>query len=107
MENQVNGFVVLKNLYVTYNDFWDIVEQFKNRFSQKIYLIQSEYFIKDEYLFNGKQLCTRIGSMRENIIRKLHSNGLAEHFGKDKRLYLIEDKYCWSKMRKYITRYVA
>ena len=30
MENKVNGFDVLKDLYVTYNDFWEMVEQLKN-----------------------------------------------------------------------------
>jgi hypothetical protein len=47
----------------------------------------------DGYLFKIKQLCIPIGSMRENFIRELHSSGLAGHFGKDKMLALIEDKY--------------
>ena len=69
-------------------------------------LIHNENFMQDAYLFKGKQLCNPIGSMRENIIRELHSNGLAGYFRKDKMLALIEDKYYWLKMRKYITRYV-
>jgi hypothetical protein len=47
------------------------------------------------------------GSMRENIIRDLHNSGLGGHFGKDKTLALIKDKYYWSKMKKDITRYVT
>ena len=86
MENQVNGFAVLKDLYVSDNDFQNIVEQLKNLVAGNIDLIQSEYFMQDDYLFKGKQLCIPIGSMRENIIRELHSSGLAGHFGKDKRL---------------------
>ena len=63
--------------------------------------------MQDGYLFKTKQLCIPIGSMRENIIRELHSSGLAGHFGKDKTLPLIEDKYYWSKMKNYITSFVA
>ena len=48
--------------------------------------------MQDDYLFKGKQLCIPIGSMKENIIRELHSSALAGHFGKDKTLALIEDK---------------
>jgi hypothetical protein len=69
-------------------------------------LVQGEYCMQDGYLFKGKQLCIPIGSMRENIIRELHSSGLVRNFGKDKMLSLIEDKYYWSKMKKD-TRYVA
>ena len=69
MENQVNGFVVLKDLYVIDNDFRDIVEQLKNPVAGNMDLTQSEYFMQDDYLFKGNQLCIPIGSMRENIIR--------------------------------------
>ena len=69
--------------------------------------IQGKYFMQDGYLFKGKQLCIPIGSMRENIMRELHSTGLVENFGKDKTLALIEDKCYWSKIKRDITRYVA
>ena len=107
MENQVIGFAALKDFYVYDNDFWEIVEQLKNPIIGNMGLIQGEYFMQDGYLLKGKQLCIPIGSMRENIIRDLHSSGLAGHFGKDKMLALIEDKYYWSKMKKDITKYVA
>ena len=93
MENQVNGFVVLKDIYVTDNDFQEIVEQLKNPVVGNMDLIQSECFMQDGHLFKGKQLCIPICSMRENIIRELHSNGLVGNFGKDKTLALIKDKY--------------
>ena len=80
MENQVNGFVVVKDLDVTDTDFREIVEQLKNPIVGNMDLIQSEYFMQDDYLFKGKQLCIPIGSMRENIIREIHSSGLAGHF---------------------------
>ena len=48
MENQVNGFVVLKDLYVTDNDFREIVEQLKNPVARNMDLIRSAYFMKDD-----------------------------------------------------------
>ena len=82
------------------------MEQLKNLVVGNMYLNQVEYFMQDGYLFKGKQLCIPIGSMRKNIIEDLHSSGLEGHFGKDKTLALIEDKYYWLNMKKDITRYV-
>ena len=45
--------------------------------------------------------------MRDNIIREFHSGGLASHFGKDKTIALVEDKYYWPKLKRGITKYVA
>ena len=98
MENQAIGFDALKDIYPTDNDFQEIVAQLKNPVTRNMDLIQGKYFMQDGYLFKGKQLCIPIGSMRENIIRELHNSGLAMHFGKDKTLALIDDKYYWSKI---------
>ena len=46
-------------------------------------------------LFKGIQLCIPRGSMRENIVNKKHSGGLAGHFGIDKTVKLIYERYCW------------
>ena len=107
MENQVNGFYILKDLYGKDNNFREILELLKNPVAGNMDLIKIEHFIQDGYLFKVKQLCIPIGSMSENIIRELHSSGLTGHFGKDKTLALIKDKHYWQKMRKYITRYVG
>ena len=69
------------------------MEQLKTLVAGNMDFIQSEYFMQDDYLFKGKQLCIPIGSMRENIIRELHSSVLSGHFGKDKTLSLIKYKY--------------
>ena len=88
------------------NDFQEIVESLKNPVARNMDLIRSGYFIQDDYIFKGKQLCIPIGSMRENIIGELQSSRLAGNFGKDRTLALIKHKYFWPKMRKYITKYV-
>ena len=63
--------------------------------------------MQDGYLFKGKQLCIPIVSMREIIIKELHSYGFGRDFGKDKTLDLTKDKHYWLKMIKDITRYGA
>ena len=107
MENQVIGFDALKDIYPTDKDFQEIVAQLKNPVAGNMDIIQGKYFMQDGYLFKGKQLCIPMSSMRENIIRELHSSGLAGHFGKDKTLALVEDKYYWPKIKRDVTRYVA
>ena len=62
-------FATLKDLYTFDNDFWEIVEQLKNPVAGNMDLIHSAYFMQDDYLFKGKQLCIPIGSMRENFIK--------------------------------------
>ena len=64
MENQVIQFSTLKDVYAPDNDFWEIVEQLKNVVVGNMDLIQSGYFMQDDYLLEGKQLCIPIGSMR-------------------------------------------
>ena len=93
MENQVTGFDALKDIYPTDKDFQEIMAQLKNPVAGNMDIIQGKYFMQDGYLFKGKQLCIPMSSMRENIIRELHSSGLAGHFGKDKTLALVKDKY--------------
>lgn len=45
--------------------------------------------------------------MRDNIIWELHSGDLAGHFGKGKKIALVEDKYYWPKLKRDINKYVV
>lgn len=100
------GFDAIKDLYESDTDFWEVVDQLKNPVPGHADIIQGDYLMQDGYLFKGKQLCIPIGSMRENIIREFHSSGMVGHFGKDKTIALVEDKYYWPKMKRDITRFV-
>ena len=93
MEIEVVGFDAIKDLYESNSDFWEVVEQLKNPLPRHAYTIQGDYLMQDGYLFKGKQLCILVGSMQENIIWELHSSGMVRHFGKDKIITLVEDKY--------------
>ena len=52
-----------------------------------------EYFIQDGMFFKGIQLYIPRSSMRLNLIREKYCGGLAGHFGIDKILSLVKDKY--------------
>eukprot|EP00253_Pinus_taeda_P008965 PITA_08965 len=74
--------------------------------STKALLLQ-ESTVQEKLLFKGGQLCIPDCSMRENIIRKKHSGGLAEHFGMDKTIEQLSHFYFWPKMRRDVQWFVA
>ena len=45
--------------------------------------------------------------MRENIIQEFHSGGMDGHFGKEKIIHLVTDKFYKPKIKRDITKYVA
>ena len=57
-----------------------------------------EYFIQEGMLFKDIQFCIPRSYMRLNLIKEKHSGGLAGHFGINKTLSLLKEKYYWPKM---------
>ncbi|OMO50971.1 reverse transcriptase [Corchorus capsularis] len=62
--------------------------------------------LHEDYLFKGNQLCIPEGSLREQIIKELHGNGLGGHFGRDKTMAMVVDRYFWPRMRRDVERFV-
>jgi hypothetical protein len=79
------GFEHIKEIYHKDLDFREAYEACVNHVlrdrSQWV-----EYMIKDGFLFNRCQLCIPQCSMRENLLKEKHNEGLAGHFGHDKML---------------------
>ena len=92
MRVEVLGFNDLKYLYEANPNF---VEPWKDCKEQMVRDKWIDYFIKEDMLFKGIQLCILRGSMREDIIKEKHSGGLAGHFGIDKLVKLIFGRYFW------------
>ena len=65
-----------------------------------------EYFIQEGMLFKGIWLCIPRSHMRLNLIKEKHCGGLVGHFGIDKTLSLLKDKYYWSHMYKDVQKFV-
>ncbi|EOY16837.1 Uncharacterized protein TCM_035725 [Theobroma cacao] len=102
MSTQVTGFEELKNQYSFDSYFSKIIADLQGS-------LQAEnlpYRLHEDYLFKGNQLCIPKGSLREQIIRELHGNGLGGHFGRDKTLAMVADRYYWPKMRRDVERLV-
>ena len=96
---EVMGFKTFKDLYASDADFGDYWVHCSN--SQP-----SEFLIYNGYLFFGKRLCIPNYSLREKIIRELHSGGLAGHFGRDKMIALVEARYYWPQLKRDVGRIV-
>eukprot|EP01018_Ginkgo_biloba_P014195 Gb_17747 [translate_table: standard] len=105
MSVEVPNFALMKDQYETDEDFQRAWAYAKNPVIDSGDLFD-EYFLHDRYLFKGKQLCIPVGLMRENIIRELHSGGLGGHFGRDKTIALVEDRYYWPGLRKQVAKFV-
>lgn len=65
-----------------------------------------DYHIHDGYLFKGSKLCILDCSLQLWIIEERHGGGLGGHFGCDKTIDLVENKFHWPKLRKDVERNV-
>ena len=57
-----------------------------------------DFIIQEGILFKGSHLCIPRSSMRENLIKEKHSEGLARHFGRDKTIALVVENYYWPQL---------
>jgi hypothetical protein len=99
------GFDDMRDMYADDLDFTEAYEAAENPVlrdrSQWI-----EYMIQDRLLFKGNQLCIPNCSMRENLLKKKHSGGLAGHFGHDKTFAKLSESYFWPGMRSEVKKFV-
>jgi hypothetical protein len=92
----VTCFADLPNTYKTDPDFGPVYLRLHNDPKPT----EVEYNLHEGYLFKGTRLCIPQSSLREFIIRELHSGGIAGHFGRDKTLNLVEDRFFWPQLRR-------
>jgi len=49
-----------------------------------------DFYLLNDYLFEGKRLCIPQGSLRAPLIREAHEGGLIGHFGPNKTLEVLK-----------------
>ncbi|GJT19597.1 RNA-directed DNA polymerase [Tanacetum coccineum] len=87
----VEGFENLKLLYVDDPDFKDLWIKCNTTPFR-------DYVRRDGFLFKGRRLCVPLSSVREAIILEAHQGGLAGHFGRDKTVAMISERFFWPKL---------
>eukprot|EP01018_Ginkgo_biloba_P033818 Gb_38123 [translate_table: standard] len=106
MSTEVTDFASVKDQYEAEEDIRQAWSYAKSPLTDSGDLFD-EYFLQDGYLFKGKQLCIPKGSMRENIIKELHSGRLGGYFGKDKIISLVKERYFWLGLKKKVAKFMA
>jgi hypothetical protein len=99
------GFENLKYMYCDDLDFKEAYETCANPVLRD--RIQwTEYMIQEGLLFKGNQLCIPKFSMRDNLLKKNHSVGLAKHFGHDKTFAQLRSSNYWPGIRIEVIKFV-
>ena len=58
-------------------------------------------------MFKVTKLCIPQTSFRDFLIREMHASGLVGHFGRDKTIALVKDRFYWPSQKKDVYRIVA
>ena len=103
MSAHVIGFDRLKNEYSVCPEFGIIYNEVSNGNRQE-YL---DFLVENGYLFKVTKLCIPRTSFRDLLIWEMHAGGLAGHFGSDKTIALVEDRFYWPYLKRVVVRIVS
>uniref|UniRef100_A0A151UHV2 Transposon Ty3-G Gag-Pol polyprotein n=1 Tax=Cajanus cajan TaxID=3821 RepID=A0A151UHV2_CAJCA len=100
LSSQILGFDNIRELYEKDLDFQSTYEQcLKKAFDG--------FYIDDGYLFKMEKVCIPKRSIRKLLIKESHEGGLMGHFGVDKTLSFIKERFYWPHMRVDVQRYCS
>ena len=103
VNTEVVGFDKLKEQYESCPDFGKIYEKIKQGPSS----LDSDYTLRDGYLFKENKLCIPRTSLREFLIWEIHAGALAGHFGRNKTILAMEDQFFWPSLKRNVAQIVA
>ncbi|KAI3498749.1 hypothetical protein L1887_34530 [Cichorium endivia] len=96
---QVKGFDMFKHLY---HDDPDFASAWKQCPMHPFH----EFTKHESFLFKNNRLCVPRCSFRDAIILEYHQGGLGGHFGRDKTVGLLRDRFYWPNAVKDVSRIV-
>ncbi|KAL6188925.1 hypothetical protein ACLB2K_040316 [Fragaria x ananassa] len=100
---QVVGFDLLKRDYSSCKDFSSLYADLAAGQGRE----HVNFSLHDGYLFNGTRLCLPNTSVREQVIWELHSGGAAGHFGRDKSIAIVEDRFHWPSLKRDVAKIIS
>nr|KYP59225.1 Retrovirus-related Pol polyprotein from transposon 412 family [Cajanus cajan] len=86
--SQILGFDYIKELYS--ND-----SEFNESYTQCLAKPQGGFYVYKGYLYKEGRICIPQGSVRKLLIKENHEGGLMGHFGVDKTLSFLKEKFFW------------
>ena len=95
---QILRFGNIRDLYALDEHFSPIYES---------YGAQDGFYLADGYLFKEGKLCIPHGSIRKLLVKESHEGGLIGHFGIDKTLVLLKEKFYWPHMKKDVHKHTS
>jgi len=99
MTVQLEGFDAIREMYTDDSEFKENYQKCKKERYE-------DYLLLDDFLFKGTRVCIPKCSLREYIIKELHCGGFGGHFGRDKTLLLIKEKYFWPTLFYDVAKFV-
>ncbi|WVZ80346.1 hypothetical protein U9M48_027830 [Paspalum notatum var. saurae] len=98
---ELPGMEQIKDLYEDDDDFGQV--WFKHLQGQPL---GEEYVVQDGYLFKKDRLCIPRSSLRDKLIRELHSSDLSGHVGRDKTIANLQARYYWPQLKRDAGKFV-
>jgi len=96
---QILGFDNIRELYALDEHFSPIYESCGQK-------AQDGFYLTEGYLFKEGKLCVSQRSIiRKLLVKESHEGELMGHFGINKTLVLLKEKFYWPHMKKYVHKH--
>jgi hypothetical protein len=100
-EAELPGMDQVKDLYENDDDFGQILLKHPPGKA-----LDREYVVQDGYLFKNNRLCIPRSSLRDKLIRELHSSDLRGPVWRDKTIANLQEHYYWPQLKRDAGKFV-